>query len=238
MIGPSQCGTSPLDDWFDDPSSLADWQRVNQVEGWNADRLQQWNVDQTQPGRMVMQPHSVVWYKKWRGPMVFKEVAGDFIFTTEVQIGDRDDLGDRDADDIPNEAAFSLGGLMIRTPRDITSPAVDWQPGIQLDDGRPGIAWSEHSDRGTSGFRLFNHRQHDGFQTLRGKSGEVHQHVCDWLIRRSYRQQASPEIGPGLHVPGFEVDSIGGRHNRLVTVLIQSVEAMERNQFGSPLHKF
>ena len=124
-----------LSDEFDDPNSIADWQRINQVEGWNADQLQQWNIDQTQPGRMVMQPHTVVWYENWRGPMVFKEVAGDFVFTTEVHIGDRDDLGVSDADDIPNEAAYSLGGLMIRTPRDITNPAVDWQPGSQLDDG-------------------------------------------------------------------------------------------------------
>ncbi len=126
---------APLSDEFDDPNSIADWQRINQVEGWNADQLQQWNVDQTQPGRMVMQPHTVVWYENWRGPMVFKEVAGDFVFTTEVHIGDRDDVGGSDLDDIPNEAAYSLGGLMIRTPRDITDPAVDWQPGSQLDDG-------------------------------------------------------------------------------------------------------
>lgn len=124
-----------LSDEFDDPNSIADWQRVNEVEGWNADQLQQWNVDQTQPGRMVLQPHTVVWYENWRGPMVFKEVAGDFVFTTEVHIGDRDDVGGSDLDDIPNDAAYSLGGLMIRTPRDITDPAVDWQPGSQADDG-------------------------------------------------------------------------------------------------------
>jgi hypothetical protein len=126
---------APLSDEFDDPNSIADWQRINEVEGWNADQLQLWNVDQTQSGRMVMQPHTVVWYENWRGPMVFKEVAGDFVFTTEVHIGDRDDVGGSDADDVPNDAAYSLGGLMIRTPRDITDPAVDWQPGSQLDDG-------------------------------------------------------------------------------------------------------
>ncbi|MHC4878247.1 MAG: hypothetical protein ACYTGL_17480, partial [Planctomycetota bacterium] len=126
---------APLSDEFDDPNSIAEWQRINEVEGWNADQLQQWNVDQTQPGRMVMQPHTVVWYENWRGPMVFKEVAGDFVFTTEVHIGDRDDVGGSDLDDIPNDAAYSLGGLMIRTPRDITDPVIDWQPGSQVDDG-------------------------------------------------------------------------------------------------------
>ncbi|WP_166826580.1 hypothetical protein [Thalassoroseus pseudoceratinae] len=126
---------SGLSDEFDDPASIADWQRVNETEGWNADQLQAWDVDQTQPGRMVMQPHTVVWYENWRGPMVFKEVTGDFIFTTQVNIGDRDDLGDSDADNVPDDAAYSLGGIMIRTPRDITDPAADWQPGSQLDDG-------------------------------------------------------------------------------------------------------
>ena len=72
-----------------------------------------------------MQPHTVVWYENWRGPMVFKEVAGDFVFTTEVHIGDRDDVGSSDLDGIPDDAAYSLGGLMIRTPRDITDPAVE-----------------------------------------------------------------------------------------------------------------
>ncbi len=124
-----------LSDEFDDSSSISDWQRVNETEGWNADQLQQWDVDQSQPGRMVMQPHTVVWYENWRGPMVFKEVTGDFVFTSQVNIGDRDDLGDSDADDIPDDAAYSLGGIMIRTPRDITDPAADWQPGSQLDDG-------------------------------------------------------------------------------------------------------
>ena len=51
---------SGLSDEFDDAASMADWQRVNETEGWNADQLQVWDVDQTQPGRMVMQPHTVV----------------------------------------------------------------------------------------------------------------------------------------------------------------------------------
>jgi hypothetical protein len=125
----------PHSDEFDNPASIAQWQRVNQTEGWNADQLQIWNVDQTQPGRMVMQPHTAVWYQDWRGPMVFKEVSGDFIFTSEMVIGDRDDVGGSDADDVPDDATFSLGGIMIRTPRAISNPATDWGPGSRQDDG-------------------------------------------------------------------------------------------------------
>lgn len=124
-----------LSDEFDDAATQTDWHRVNEVENWNADQLQIYDIDQTQPGRMVMAPHSVVWYQNWRGPMAFREVTGDFVITTEVHITDRDDIGIPDGDDIPDEATFSLGGVMIRTPRSIADPAVDWLPGSMADDG-------------------------------------------------------------------------------------------------------
>ena len=123
-----------LSDEFDDSASIDDWQRVNEVEGWNTEQLNIWDVDQTQNGRMVMQPHTVVWYENWRGPMVFKEVTGDFVITTEVHVTDRDDIGNSDADNIPSDGQYSLGGVMVRTPRDITDPS-QWTPGSQQDDG-------------------------------------------------------------------------------------------------------
>ena len=124
-----------LSDEFTDAASTSQWQRVNEVENWNADQLQVYDIHQTQPGRMVMAPYTVVWYQDWRGPMAFKEVTGDFVFTTQVHISDRDEIGVPDADDIPNEAQFSLGGAMIRTPRNIANPLTDWQPGSMQNDG-------------------------------------------------------------------------------------------------------
>lgn len=124
-----------LSDEFDDSATLAAWSRVHQSEGWNADQLRQWDIDQAQAGRMVMVPESVVWFQNWRGPLAFKEVTGDFAFTTEVHIADRDDVGGSDADDVPGDAQFSLGGVMIRTPRAITDPLTEWQPGSMADDG-------------------------------------------------------------------------------------------------------
>lgn len=124
-----------LNDEFDTAGSVSEWSRVNQVEGWNADQLATWDVNTTQASRMVLEPHTVVWYQDWRGPLVFKEVTGDFVFTSEVHITDRDDIGDSDADDVPSDGDFSLGGLMIRTPRNITNPATDWAPGSMQNDG-------------------------------------------------------------------------------------------------------
>jgi len=125
---------SQLSDEFEDQNSIADWSRLHQTEGWNADQLQAWDVNQTQSGRMAMVPETAVWYQDWRGPMAFKEVTGDFVFTTEVHITDRDDVGGSDSDNVPGDALFSLGGLMIRTPREIDGPG-DWSPGSMQDDG-------------------------------------------------------------------------------------------------------
>lgn len=126
-----------LSDEFGDATTLANWHDVHQTEGWGAAaaQLNELSINGSQPGRMVQQPHSSVWYQNWRGPMRFQNVTGDFVFTTEVHITDRDDIGGSDPDDVPGDGQFSLAGAMIRTPRDITNPATDWQPGSMADDG-------------------------------------------------------------------------------------------------------
>lgn len=124
-----------LSDEFDDASTTDQWQRVNDVEGWNADQLNVYDIDATQPGRMVQEPHTTGWYQNYRGPMAFQLVTGDFSFTTQVHITDRDDIGGSDANDVPGDADYSLAGAMIRTPRDYTDALTDWSPGSMADDG-------------------------------------------------------------------------------------------------------
>ena len=130
-----------LSDEFDDSSTINDWQRVYQTEGWSADQLNVWDVNQSQAGRMVMQPHTVVWFDDWRGPMVYKEVTGDFVITSQIHITDRDEIGGSDSDNVPGDGQFSLGGVMVRTPRDITDPLSDWAPGSRADDGTNDGWW-------------------------------------------------------------------------------------------------
>ncbi|WP_197994660.1 putative Ig domain-containing protein [Gimesia panareensis] len=124
-----------LSDDFESAATLSDWQRIYQTEGWSSDQLETWDINQSQPGRMVLTPYTTVWYQDYRGPMAYKEITGDFVVTTQVHISDRDEIGDSDLDDVPNGSQFSLGGLMIRTPRDITNPEVDWSPGSHQNDG-------------------------------------------------------------------------------------------------------
>ncbi|MFH1300889.1 MAG: putative Ig domain-containing protein [Planctomycetota bacterium] len=123
-----------LGDDFENAATLANWQRIYQTEGWGADQLETWNINETQAGRMVFAPHTAVWFDDYRGPLAYKEITGDFVVTTQVNISDRDDIGDSDLDDVPNGSQFSLAGLMIRTPRNILNPELDWSPGSQVDD--------------------------------------------------------------------------------------------------------
>ncbi len=123
-----------LSDDFENAATLANWQRIYQTEGWGADQLETWNINETQAGKMVFAPHTTVWFDDYRGPLAYKEITGDFVVTTQVNISDRDDIGDSDLDDVPNGSQFSLAGLMIRTPRNIFNPELDWNPGSQVDD--------------------------------------------------------------------------------------------------------
>jgi len=109
-----------LSDEFDNALSLSQWLRIHETEQWDADQLETYDIDATQPGRLVMMPYTVTWFSNYRGPLSYKNVTGDFVITAEIRATGRDGAS------IP-QAQYSLSGLMIRTPRNIT-PAT-WTPG-------------------------------------------------------------------------------------------------------------
>lgn len=106
-----------LSDEFADTGSLASWKRVTQVEGAQVSPLQTFRVE---GGRLQLVPVTCTWYKDFRAEMVFKEVEGDFILTTLARCTSRSGSG-------APRTAFSLGGLMVRTPR--TDTGRNWRPG-------------------------------------------------------------------------------------------------------------
>ncbi len=110
-----------LSDDFEDPSTLAQWQRIYQVEGWPHDQLETWDIDQSAPGRMTLMPYTSSWFQDLRGVLVFKPVDGDFVVDTRFTATNRAGTG-------APAALYSLAGLFIRTPRPISSPA-QWTPG-------------------------------------------------------------------------------------------------------------
>ena len=114
---------APLSDEFNYGPTITNWLRIYQTEGWGNDVLEQFDVNQTEPGRMFMMPYSSSWYEEFRGELTYKTVAGDFVITTEVEPTGRTGTG-------PPESQYSLAGIMVRTPRTMTAPE-QWTPGGQ-----------------------------------------------------------------------------------------------------------
>ena len=113
-----------LSDEFNDASTLANYQRVNSVEGWNADKLEARDINVSRTGRMTMLPRTGGWFNDYIGELSFKPVSGDFVVTTEVIPRNR-------AGTAAPSGEYSLAGLMIRTPTAHTTGATGWQLGQQ-----------------------------------------------------------------------------------------------------------
>jgi regulation of enolase protein 1 (concanavalin A-like superfamily) len=111
-----------LNDEFDHDSTLSHWQNTTDVEGWNAEHLEEFDINTSTPGKLHIMPHTTGWFQDRRGPLLFKEVSGDFIFTTQVTAMNRAGTG------IP-QSLYSLAGPMIRTPRNFTNGNDDWTSG-------------------------------------------------------------------------------------------------------------
>jgi len=106
-----------LSDEFNDASTQANWLRLNDVEGWNADQLELWDVNTTRPGHLRLMPYSSSWFDNMRGVLVHKNVTGDFVVTARMEIGSRNDIT------LPPNRLYSLGGIFVHQPRDIFSAA-------------------------------------------------------------------------------------------------------------------
>ena len=111
-------------DEFDRPCHLLQWSNINDTEGWNAEQLESVDIGQSMDGMLNMMPYTSSWFADYRGILLFKEISGNFIFETEVQIENRAGNGLPSSD-------YSLAGLMIRTPKNLTNGAVGWIQGLE-----------------------------------------------------------------------------------------------------------
>ena len=113
-----------LSDEFDNAATLASFQRVNTVEGWNADKLEARDINTSRAGRMTMLPRTGGWFNDYIGELSFKPVSGDFVVTTEVIPRNRAGIA-------APSGEYSLAGLMMRTATTHTTGATGWQLGQQ-----------------------------------------------------------------------------------------------------------
>lgn len=111
---------STLSDEFDSAKSLPLWKQAYREEGWNADQLEGYDIGRTQAGWMMMMPYASTWYRDYRGVLAYKEVKGDFVVSTRLRVNRRGGTG-------APRSQFSLAGIMIRAPRQITPRT--WTPG-------------------------------------------------------------------------------------------------------------
>ncbi len=113
-----------LNDEFDDSRSLVNWKNINIVEQWGFQQLESYTIHSAIPGKLEMIPRTASWFGGWRGPLLYKEVVGDFVFTTKVNILGRDNT-------IPIDD-YNLAGVMLRHVRTYPNGALDpmtgWQP--------------------------------------------------------------------------------------------------------------
>lgn len=107
-----------LSDEFEDPTTLANWQRNYIAEGWTgADKLETWDIDTSRPGHMRLMPYTSSWFQNYTGALAYKEITGDFVLTLDLQATRRNGQPGRPSTD------YSLAGIMIRTPRAFNNAA-------------------------------------------------------------------------------------------------------------------
>jgi hypothetical protein len=111
---------SQLSDEFDDAKSLRGWLREFEVEKTGADQLERIDFGRTRPGWATLVPHASSWYRDYRGVLVHRLVRGDFVATTHLRTTNRSSNG-------PPRRPFSLAGIMVRSPRNVTPRT--WRPG-------------------------------------------------------------------------------------------------------------
>lgn len=115
---PSVDDIAPLSDEFTNAATLANWQRNYITEGWTgADKLETWNINTSRPGRMRLMPYTSSWFENYTGALVYKNITGNFILTLDLEANRRNGQPGRPTRD------YSLGGIMIRTPRAFTNAA-------------------------------------------------------------------------------------------------------------------
>lgn len=109
-------------DHFDNICGLNEWLDIQVEEGWNIQVFETLDISLSHPGALSMMPYTVTWYADYRGPLLYKQATNDFVFTGRVTVTNRSQTG------IPG-ADYSLGGLMVRNPKDLTTGPNGWVPG-------------------------------------------------------------------------------------------------------------
>ena len=93
-----------MGDEFDNPRALSDWKMLPDCQAKT-------RLLEIANSKLVIEPHPKTgWFMNGRGPMVYKEITGDFIVATHIS------SLNRSATTQPATQNFNLGGLVARNP--------------------------------------------------------------------------------------------------------------------------
>ncbi len=107
----SNSDPSSSTDEFDKPESLKEWKTLSEAEGW-PDRTGSTDINRTRPGSLYIVPQSGAWWAGYHGVYFFKEVTGNFVITSRLQVTGRDG-GE------PSKI-WTISGLLLRAAPDRT----------------------------------------------------------------------------------------------------------------------
>ena len=99
---------------FETADVLSDWSE-HAPDGF----APKWLPPRIQDGVLVLEPVTGGWFEDLQGGHLYRRVDGNFIVTTRIRVTGTDA-------ELP-QTLFSLAGLFVRAPREIS--ATDWAPG-------------------------------------------------------------------------------------------------------------
>ena len=117
---------SSISDEFDDPTTLTNWLRCHQTEGWedqatrSSDPWETWQIDETN-GVMEVMPYTSVFFDDFMGGFAYKNVTGDVVITARLRVTARDGTPVPGSD-------YSLSGILFREEQ-TALPATNWTRG-------------------------------------------------------------------------------------------------------------
>ena len=128
-------------DEFENSTSINNWSRIYDIEGWVANQLEDWSINANSSGEMLLMPYSSSWFQDLRGVLAFKEVTGDFVVTAHLRVNSRHNA--LDPTETPNRS-FTLAGIMVRNSTGVThgAPIPYPNPNVSLPIGSGNSDWS------------------------------------------------------------------------------------------------
>ena len=118
----SQVFAQRVDDDFTS-GALNNWSNIGTTEGWGVSHLQNYDVNASQAGKLVMKPLTSTWYEDRMGGYLYQNVNGNFVFTTIVNVSGST------GSTIASNSHYSLGGIMVRLPKTLNNGGPGWTAG-------------------------------------------------------------------------------------------------------------